>query len=39
MISFSGILDIGQAEDLQMMNEKLIDEKELQVGLQVNQLE
>ena len=29
MVSFSGILDTGQAEDLQMMKDKLIDGKEL----------
>ena len=31
MVGFSGILDAGQAEDLQMMKGKLIDEMELQV--------
>ena len=29
MVGFSGILDIGQAEDLKMMKDKLIDGKEL----------
>ena len=35
MDGFSGILDTGQAEDIQMMKIKLIDRKE-QVGLKVN---
>ena len=29
MVGFSGILDTGQVEDLQMMIDKLIDGKEL----------
>ena len=29
MVGFSGILDTGWVEDLQMMNDKLIDGKEL----------
>ena len=29
MAGFNGILDIGQAEDLQKMKDKLIDKKEL----------
>ena len=29
MVGFSGILNIGQVEDLQMMKDKLLDGKEL----------
>ena len=29
MVDFSGILDIGQREDLQMIKDKLIDGKKL----------
>ena len=29
MVGFSGILDIGQREDLQMIKDKLIDGKKL----------
>ena len=39
MDALIGILDIGQVEGDQMMKNKLIDGKELQVGLKVNQLE
>ena len=39
MDALSGILDIGQVEGDQMMKNKLIDGKELWVGLKVNQLE
>ena len=35
---FNGVLDIGWVEDLQMIKDKLLDEKELQVDLKVNQL-
>ena len=38
MVGSSGILDIGQAEDFQMIKEKLLDGKELYVDLKVNQL-
>ena len=37
MVGFSGILDNGQVEDQKMMKDKLIDGKELQVGLEANQ--
>ena len=36
MVGFSGILDTGWVEDLQMMKDKLIYGKELKVVLQVN---
>ena len=36
MVGFSGILDTGQVEDLQMTKDKLLDGKELQVGLKTN---
>ena len=36
MLGFSGISDFGQAEDLQMMKDKLIDEKKLQAGFKAN---
>ena len=36
MVGFSGISDIGQAEDLQTMKDKLIGGKELQVDLKAN---
>ena len=41
MFGLNGNLDIGQVEDLQMINDKLIDGKELelQVGLKINQLD
>ena len=39
MDALSSILDIGQEEGDQMMKNKLIDGKELWVGLKVNQLE
>ena len=35
---FNGVLDIGWVEDFQMIKDKLLDEKELQVDLKVNQL-
>ena len=38
MVSFSGILDAGWVEDQEMIKDKLIDVKKLQVGLEVNQL-
>ena len=38
MDGFSGILDIGQVEDLQMMKEKLKDGKKLKVDLKAIQL-
>ena len=38
MDGFSGTLDTGQVKDLQMMKDKLIDGKELQVDLRLNQL-
>ena len=38
MVGFNGILDTGYVEDLQMMKDKLIDGKELQIDLKVNQL-
>ena len=37
MVGFGSILDTGQVEDHKMMKDKLIDGKELQVGLKVNQ--
>ena len=37
MIGFSSILDTGQSEDHKMRKDKLIDGKELLVGLEVNQ--
>ena len=36
MNGFSGTLDIGQVEDLQMMKDTLTDGKRLQVCLKVN---
>ena len=36
MVGFSGILDIGYVEDLQMMKDKLIDGNGLKVGSKVN---
>ena len=36
MAGFSSILDTGQAEGLQKTKDKLIDGKELQVGLKAN---
>ena len=36
-VVFSDILDTGQVEDQKKMKEKLIEGKELQVGLEVNQ--
>ena len=36
MVGFSGIIDIGWAEDQKMIKDKLIDRKKLLVGLQVN---
>ena len=39
MVGFRGILDTGQVDDLLMMKGKLIDEKKLLVGLEVNQSE
>ena len=36
MDGFNGISDIGWVEDPQMMKDKLIDGKELQVGLKIN---
>ena len=36
MVGFSGILDTGWVEDLQMMKDKLIQGKELKVVLEVN---
>ena len=36
MDGLSGILDIGWVEDQKMMKDKLIDAKELYVGLKVN---
>ena len=38
MVGFSGILGAGQAEDQNMMKEKLIDGKEFSVDLEANQL-
>ena len=38
MVGFSGILDIGQVEDLQMIKDKLQDGKELKVDLKARQL-
>ena len=38
MVGFSGIIETGQVEDQKMMKDKLIDGKELQVGLKSNQL-
>ena len=38
MVRFSGTLDTGWVEDQKTMKGKLIDGKELQVGLEVNQL-
>ena len=37
MDRFSGILDTGQVEYHKIMKDKLIDRRELQVGLEVNQ--
>ena len=37
MDGFSGILGTGQVEDQKMIKDKLIDEKKLQVDLEVNQ--
>ena len=37
MIGFNGILDNGQVEVRKMMKGKLIDGKELSIGLEVNQ--
>ena len=37
MLGFSGILDTGWVEDLQMTKDKLIDGKKLWIGLEVNQ--
>ena len=37
MVGFSGILGTGQVEDQKMMKDKLIDGKELYVGLEVDQ--
>ena len=36
MVGFSGILDSSWVEDLQTMKDKLIDGKQLWVGLEVN---
>ena len=36
MVDFSGILGTGWIEDRKMMKDKLIDGKELFVGLKVN---
>ena len=36
-VVFSDILDTGQVEDQKKMKEKLIEGKELQVGLEANQ--
>ena len=36
MVGFSGILDTGWVEDLQMMRDKLTDEKKLLVDLKAN---
>ena len=36
MVGFSGILDIGWDDDLQMMKDKLIDGKKLLVNLKAN---
>ena len=36
MVGFSGILDTGKLEDQKMTKEKLIDEKEFKVDLEVN---
>ena len=36
MVGFSGILDSGWIEDLQMMIDKLIDGKTLLVDLKIN---
>ena len=36
MVGFSEILDTGWVEDLQMIKGKLIDRKELGVGLKAN---
>ena len=33
MVGFSGILDIGKAEDLKMIEDKLVDGKELLIDL------
>ena len=38
MVGFSGTLDTGQVEDLQIIKGRLIDGKDLNIGLQVNQL-
>ena len=38
MDGFNGILDTGQVEDHKMMKDKLIDGKELQIGLEANYL-
>ena len=38
MVCFNGILDTGWVEDWKIMKDKLIDGKELYVGLEVNQL-
>ena len=35
MVGFNGILDIGKEEDLKMIRDKLVDEKELLVDLKV----
>ena len=37
MVGFSGIIETGQVEDQKMMKDKLIDGKELYVGLEVDQ--
>ena len=37
MDRFSGILDTGQVEYHKIMKDKLIDRRELQVGLEANQ--
>ena len=37
MLGFSGILDTGWVEDLQMTKDKLKDGKKLWIGLEVNQ--
>ena len=36
MVGFSDISNIGQVEDLQMIKEKLLDGKELWLGLKAN---
>ena len=35
MVGFSGILDIGKEEDLQMIKGRLVDGKELLVDLKI----